>query len=143
MFHGRCGVSSRFHSAFLSSLSLSRSRHWICSARKSRSACLPLSVLDTVSPPILMIPQSLSLFVCLCLSLCHHLCAYASLSLTVSILSPLLFLRALPPDSPFLLVAHSTSARLDPLTLALDDHRSTGSRVDLCVPKKSSRLFNI
>jgi len=106
-------------------------------------ACLPLSVLDTVSPPILMIPQSLSLFVCLCLSLCHHLCAYASLSLTVSILSPLLFLRALPPDSPFLLVAHSTSARLDPLTLALDDHRSTGSRVDLCVPKKSSRLFNI
>lgn len=103
-FHGRCGVSSRFHSAFLSSLSRSRvpGIGFVLLESLGLPACLPLSVLDIVSPPILMIPRSLSLFVCLCLSLCHHLCAYASLSLTVSILSPLLSSARYLPTFHFL-----------------------------------------
>lgn len=73
-------VGARFFVAF-PVLSLSRS--WRCSARVSWYARPSLSLSWTLfSSPILMIPQSL--FVCLCLSLCHHLCAYASLSLLVS-----------------------------------------------------------
>ena len=133
--------SSCFHSTFLSSLALAFPAldGIVLLESLGLPACLSLCLcLGHCFPPILMIPQSLSLCLSVspCVTISVHMRPYHSLFLSSR------FLCALPPDSPSLLVPDSTSVRLDPLTLVLDDHRSTGSRVDLCVPEKSLWLFN-